>query len=414
MNKNHIAGYILLLCFFLFLSVGSASADTIYDEKIYEGDGYQINNYFIEVSDITSLEGSLSLDINIYLLNPDGTNDKLTVSKTIVENRKRVKYLADPVEILVNEKNISSQYAIVDIMTTGISVEYEKPVSGGVSNAFYVGEPSLVLTKEVDKSSANIGDTIRVTIKARNTGNGIAKRISIDPGITPGFTFKSSIYTTYPTELPVDTSYTQMYIYEVEAAKGGTYTLSPAVATYSSSVFGDDYTATSSRPTVIVAEEVVETSDLQISISQDKTRLKRDEKITFTVYVKNLMDVPASTIKITPVIPGNLTYVSGSEDIDIIAEKPIIQKSTYGAKYEDEYKFTFKAGGVGANNLTVKLTYNNGVEDITKEVTSEMFYVQKGRYDYLAEYPIYVYITPVFILIAIAGWLHWRRSQFRM
>ncbi|MCL7474859.1 MAG: DUF11 domain-containing protein [ANME-2 cluster archaeon] len=415
MNKNRIVGYILLLFFFLVLSAGSVSADDIYDEKISEGDGYQINNYFVEVTDITSWEGSLSPKINIYQLKSDGTYDKLTVSTTkSLDDKTRVKYLSGSVEILVNEKNLSSQYAIVDIKTTGISVEYEKAVSGGVSNAMYIGEPSLALTKEVDKSSVNIGDTIRITIKARNTGSGTAKRISIDPGITPGFTFKSSIYTTYPTDLPVGTSYTQMYIYEVEAAKGGTYTLSPAIATYSSSVFGDDYTATSTRPIVTVAEEKVETSDLELTISQDKTKLKRDEKITFTVYVKNLKDVPASTIKITPVIPANLTYVSGSEDVDIIAEKPIIQKSTYGARYEDEYKFTFKAGGIGANNLTVKLTYNNGVEDITKEVTSEMFYVQKGKYDYLAEYPVYVYITPVFIIIAIAGWLHWRRSQFRM
>ncbi len=414
MKKNRIVGYSLLLFFFLVLLTGSVSAHEIYDEKIYEGDGYQINNYFVEVSDILSFDGEMSLDINIYELNSDGTYDTLTVSKTIVSNKKRVIYQSGSVEILVNEKNLSSQYAIVDITTTGITVEYEKAVDGGVSKAVYVGEPVLTLTKEVDRTAANIGDTIRITIKARNTGSGIAQRISIDPGITPGFTFKSNIYTTYPTELPVGTSYTQMYIYEVEAAKGGTFTLSPAVATYSSSVFGEDYTTPSTRPIVTVAEEEVETSNLSLIISQDKTKLKRGEKITFTINVENFKDVPASTIRIDPVIPNNLTYLSGSEDIDIINEKPIIQKSVFGARYEDEYKFTLRADEVGANILTVKLTYNNGVEDISQEVTSNMFYVEKGKYDSLAEYPIYVYITPVIIIIAIAGWLHWRRSQFRM
>ncbi len=295
---------------------------------------------------------------------------------------------------------------------TSIETSTANPIETYTSTPSY--EPSLTLSKEVDKSSVNIGDTIRVTIKARNTGSGTAQRISIDPGITPGFTFKSNIYSTYPTELAVGTSYTQMYIYEIEAAKGGTFTLSPAIATYSSSVFEDDYTTPSTRPTVTVAEEAVETSNLSLTISQDKTKLKRGEKITFTINVENFKDVPASTIKITPVIPNNLTYLSGSEDIDIINEKPIIQKSVFGARYEDEYKFTLRADEVGANILTVKLTYNNGVEDISQEVTSNMFYVEKGKYDSLAEYPIYVYITPVIIIIAIAGWLHWRRSQFRM
>ncbi|MCG7848812.1 MAG: DUF11 domain-containing protein [ANME-2 cluster archaeon] len=415
MKTNRIVGYNLFLFFILVLLTGSVSADNIYDEKIQEGDGYQINNYFIEVSDITSLEGSLSLDINIYLLKSDGSYDTLTVSKTITDGKKRVKYLSGSVEILVNEKNLSSQYAIVDITTTGITVEYEKAVTGGISNAIYIGEPSLTLSKEVDKSSVNIGDTIRVTIKARNSGSGTAQRISIDPGFTPGFTFKSNIYSTYPTELAVGDTYVQMYIYEIEAAKGGTFTLNPAIATYSSSVFGDEYTTPSTRPTVTVAEKAVETSNLSLTISQDKTKLKRGEKITFTINVENLKDVPAYTIKITPVIPNNLTYLSGSEDIDIINEKPIIQESVFGARYEDEYKFTLRADEVGANTLTVKLTYNNGVEDIIPiEVTSDMFYVEKGKYDSLAEYPIYVYITPVIIIIAIAGWLHWRRSQFRM
>jgi uncharacterized repeat protein (TIGR01451 family) len=415
LKTNRIVAYVLFLFFILVLLTGSVSADNIYDEKIQEGDGYQINNYFIEVSDITSLEGSLSLDINIYLLKSDGSYDTLTVSKTITDGKKRVKYLSGSVEILVNEKNLSSQYAIVDITTTGITVEYEKAVTGGISNAIYIGEPSLTLSKEVDKSSVNIGDTIRVTIKARNSGSGTAQRISIDPGFTPGFTFKSNIYSTYPTELAVGDTYVQMYIYEIEAAKGGTFTLNPAIATYSSSVFGDEYTTPSTRPTVTVAEKAVETSNLSLTISQDKTKLKRGEKITFNINVENLKDVPAYTIKITPVIPNNLTYLSGSEDIDIINEKPIIQESVFGARYEDEYKFTLRADEVGANTLTVKLTYNNGVEDIIPiEVTSDMFYVEKGKYDSLAEYPIYVYITPVIIIIAIAGWLHWRRSQFRM
>jgi hypothetical protein len=43
-----------------------------------------------------------------------------------------------------------------------------------------------------------------------------------------------------------------------------------------------------------------------------------------------------------------------------------------------------------------------------------MIYVVEGEYDYLKEYPLYVYIAPIIIIAAIAGWLFWRRNQFKM
>ncbi len=168
-------------------------------------------------------------------------------------------------------------------------------------------EPSISLTKEVDKSNVEVGERIRVTIKAKNTGSDTAKRINIDSGITPGFTFKNIIYNTYPTELAEGNTYTQMYIYEIQAEASGTFTLNTAKAIYySSSLYDERYTTTSNNPTITVTEEPVETSDFELRITQDKTKLVRDEKITFAVYVKNLKDVPATFIRIEPVIPNTL------------------------------------------------------------------------------------------------------------
>lgn len=395
--------------------MGVTSADSIYDEKIYEGDGYQINNYFIEVSDIMLFDGDLILEVTIYQLKSDGSYEELTTSTTVSEGKRRLKYQSGSVEITVNEKNLTSQYTIIDITTAGIVIEYETAVDGGVSNANYIGKPSLILTKEVDKSNVEIGDIIRVTIKAKNTGNGMAKRISIDLGITPGFTFKSNIYTTYPTELGIGSSFTQMFIYEIQAANGGTFALNPATATYSSSVFDDEYTSSSNSPSVTVAAEAVETSVLDLKVIADETKLKRGDVITFTIHVENQKDVPASTIRIEPIIPRNMTYISGSEDINIISEKLVIQESVYGARYEKDYTITLKADEIGSNELIVKLTYDNGTGIMSnKEISSGTFYIEEGELDYLAEYPFYIYLTPVLIIVAIAGWLYWRRGQFRM
>jgi len=418
LKNNRIIIHTLLFLFIMILSIGTTSAaDKIIDEEIYEGDGYQINNYFIEVSDITSLEGKLKSKVTIYQLKPDGSYGELTTSTTSYideDKRKEVKYQSGSVEITVNEKNLTNKYTIVDITIAGVVIEYEKAVDGGVSNGKYIGKPSLTLTKEVDKSNVEIGDIIRVTIKAKNNGNGIAKRISIDQGLTPGFTFKSNIFTTHPTELGIGSSFTQMFIYEIEATDSGTFSLSPATATYSSPVFDDDYSSKSNSPSVTVAAAAVETSEIDLKVTADKTKIKRGEEITFTIHVQNLKDVPATTIRIDPIIPGNMTYVSGSEDINIISEKPVIQESVYGARYEKDYTITLKADEIGSGELIVKLTYNNVADIINKEITSDTFYIEEGEFDYIAEFPLYVYLTPVLIVVAIAGWLYWRRGQFRM
>ena len=109
----------------------------IKDEMIIEGDGYQINNYFVEVTDIVLFSGDLMLEVRIYQLNSDGSYDELTTSTMIIVDKRRIKYENGLIEILVQEKNLTSQYAIVDIISSGFTVEYVKYVSGGVSNAQY-------------------------------------------------------------------------------------------------------------------------------------------------------------------------------------------------------------------------------------------------------------------------------------
>jgi len=417
LKVNHIIKCSLFLLIILVFSINTASAFNRYDENIHTGDGYQINNYFIEVTEIKTSGDDHLLTVNIYLLKSDGTYEELTTStESNLDGKRQTKYESGTIEIMVTEKNITSQYAIVDIITSGITVEYNKAIDGGVSKAEFIGEPSILLTKKVgvDQSNIEIGDIIRVTIEARNVGSGPAKRINIDHGITPGFTFKSDIFTTYPDELAVSNEYTQMYIYEIEAAKNGTFTLNPATITYYCSTYDSEYSSTSNSPTVTVAEESVETADLELTVIPDKIELQRGEKVTFTVSVRNVKEVPATTVRIDVLYPNELSYESGSEAIRIIDNKPVVQENIYGARFEEEYQYTFLAEEVGIYNLTVKLTYNDGVNNINKEVTSSNIYIEQGEYDYLPEYPIYVYVTPIIIIIAIAGWLYWRRSQFRM
>jgi len=400
----------------LVLSIGPVSAEIIYSEQIDKGDGYQINNYVMHLTS-TMIMGDIYPEIDFFGLQSDGTNIDLNeyvkTSKKL-DGTMSIVFEKGTEKIEIEVQNATSSYVIIDIQTTGITVEYKNPIDGGISNAKYIGEPNLILTKSVDKTSVAVGEVIRVTIKAKNTGNGVAKRISIDEGLTPDFILKSRIYTSYPTELDVSNKETEMFIYEIQATKAGTFQLGPAIATYYSSVFDDEYASTSDSTTITVSEEPVETSEIKLIVSTDKTKLKRGNTVTFKVNVENLKEVPASNIRIEPIIPKNLTYVSGSEEIYIINEKPIIQVSSYGGYHKAEYMLTFKADQVGYDKLIVKWTYNNGVEEISNETSSEMVFISQGDFDFLAEFPIYVYLTPIIIILALAGWFYWRSNQFKM
>ena len=77
MRENHIVKCGLILIFILILSTSTASAFNRYDEKIDKGDGYQINNYFIEVFSIKSHDDNRLLTIKMYKLKSDGTYEEL-------------------------------------------------------------------------------------------------------------------------------------------------------------------------------------------------------------------------------------------------------------------------------------------------------------------------------------------------
>lgn len=135
---------------------------------------------------------------------------------------------------------------------TTVNTVQASPTPTALPTTKLTEQPSILLTKEVDKSSVDVGEVIRVTIKAMNVGNSLTKYININPGITPGFTLKSVIYSTYPTELTESNTYTQMYIYEIKAEDSGTFTLNPATITYYSLSHDKEYTFTSNTPKVTV------------------------------------------------------------------------------------------------------------------------------------------------------------------
>ena len=132
---------IILFLVTLFLSIGHVSAEIIYSEQIDKGDGYQINNYVMHLTS-TIIMGELYPGIDFFGLKSDGTN--IDLSEYVKTSKKldgtmSIVFEKGTEKIDLEVRNATSSYVIIDIQTTGITVEYKSPVDGGISNAKYIG-----------------------------------------------------------------------------------------------------------------------------------------------------------------------------------------------------------------------------------------------------------------------------------
>ncbi|MDO9518329.1 MAG: hypothetical protein Q7J10_09835 [Methanosarcinaceae archaeon] len=401
---------------------GSASASVeYYEENIIQGDGYQINNYVIDVTDVF-----LSDKLAVFKVYKNGA-DKPIYDKMIGINES-FKFALENGEIelkllsvssgVINRANVLITVKNVDVYSTGI-------VNGGHEYATYSGTPVIELTKTVDESNIMIGDIITVTVTAKNTGDDKATNVIFSDPKQEHFILDKNILPeqTGPMSLDIGASQT-IFVYMLKATEAGTFTLKSSTATFSNSANQVFPQALSTTPTVTVtAPEVQEVPKknavLELSTDVDRMTVKRNDKIIATISIKNTGDAPASAVWIDMIIPQDLEYVSGDSTIEIIGGVPKIYMGSFGVQQEKEFTYAVKASELGTYTLTTKLSYeyDNGVDAGNQKVSTESVtgnvYVQKGKYDALLEQPIYVYALPIIAIIAIGAWIFYRHKQYK-
>jgi hypothetical protein len=84
---------------------------------------------------------------------------------------------------------------------------------------------------------------------------------------------------------------------------------------------------------------------------------------------------------------------------------------------EKEFTFNVKAEEMGSYTVTASYSYISAedpeAEEINSETTADELQVTEGKYDFLLEQPLYVYIVPVVIILGAAAWIYYRRQQYR-
>ncbi|WP_340820424.1 BatD family protein [Methanolobus sp. WCC4] len=417
-RTTRLLTFTLCVILFCIATAGNASAAVeLYNGTITTGDGYQINNFVIDLTDAFPSAESASF----YVYNNGNEVDDFLIN----EGDSYEFDFEDDATIEVTLVSVSSgtlPVARVSIVLTGYSIndvfEYDV-VDGGHKYAVYSGTPELEITKTVDKSDISVGDLVRVTVTVENVGDDKATDVIFqEPQQAKFLLYESFVTQTGETTVDVGESKT-LFVYQLKATEEGTYTLSPTTATFSNAAGADFSRASSNSPVITVeAGEDLVNANIEFKTTLDKYTVSRNEDIQGTISIKNTGDTSASGVTVNFIVPEGLEFEGGS-GIETISGVPTIYLESFGVQQEKEYSFTLKGSEVGTYTISTEESYlyDNGVDAQLQKVgldsVTNSIYVTKGKYDHLLEQPIYVYILPIVIIGAIAGWIYYRHKQYK-
>lgn len=415
--KKMIVCLLLIAALSSVVFTGPASAkSTLFDDSLKEGQGYQINNYAIIVGDV--FPGSDNAVFRVYELPADDDEEPIEDEMLGINSSLKFEIEGEDVEVTLldvqgSEDSVDPPAKFEITITDDDVINFEKEIDR-LKDAEFIGEPELELTKTVDKDTVKVGDIIRVSVDVKNTGNGDATDIRYTE--SPPAKFVLEEYILKPND---DTSLDEgdedtVYIYTMKATQAGEFELDPTTARFSNELGMDTKEASSNTPTITVEGE---TASIDASLNFKDSVISRGESTEAILLIKNEGEGNAEDVSMEIQLPEGLEYEDGSDEIEIISGTPTIYLDTLGPQQEKEFSFNVKANEMGEFPATVSYSYKDAQnlqnENTTSETTDEL-QVKEGKYDFLLEQPLYVYIVPLVIILGAAAWIYYRRQQYRL
>lgn len=410
---------IIFAFFILLISGSSASAEAVvYEGDIEEGQAYQLNNYVIDFTDIFPEANTVSY--YVYEKDKEITSGLMDVNKTTGFD------FEDEGKVQMRVKSIHSgenPSATIEIKISNYNTEdlfVNKVIEEGRSDATYAGDPELVITKSIDKSEIEVGETITVTVKVKNTGNDTATNVSFTDPKQEHFVLEETIFeisSTLP-EINYGESVpeTLVYMYKLKATDAGIFELKAVNASYTNSA-GMVYQSSSNSPTINVTEGNKQVANVETTMSMGASSIERRQETNSTIVLKNTGNAPAEAVRFDILIPEGLEY-AGGEGIENVGGNPRIYLETLQPNNDKEFTYNVKGKEVGTYNISSRLSYeySDGIspEKITKnnKSISATLNVKEGKFDFILKNPLYIIITLV-ILVAISFHLYRRHREYK-
>lgn len=432
------------------LAASTATAETLNPDKVYVGEAYQVDNYVIEIDAVDDLSRFINgtwkdVYINVYKIQQDGTLKQIKNPDANKRGDKEGRWLLR--ERTDREKSVIESVTIEDgVDNSSIELEYVDAQNGvwaqlvvqpswqskytkqieSKSSAKFLGRPNLVVTKKVDMEEVNQGQMVTVTVNAKNVGTVKATDISIRDPTNEGFVVEEYFMdeAAAPSSIGVGETKTLMR-YRLKADGAGMKTLSQTRVSYKRTIDGASYSTTSTSPSV---EIIPVKAHLNASLSLLTDKIETGGTVKSKILLESTGDLPVKGTVI------RVNYPEGAKFEKLVDEDPVDEggpelKTLSGGKIQitlneaiepgvqreiiTQYSFQEPSSYEFKGEVLFDPGNDISQKKIKKSLDEASVTVESSTSYWLTHLPMYVYATPVVIILSILGYVWYVRRQYQ-
>jgi len=432
---------IALLAALLLASMATttASAETLNPNKIYEGKAYQFDNYVIELDKVYDYgQGNTTqTTVEMYLYEIDEQGELNRIDNSDRAGGIWVFKIGDGFDLQGGEvdeftvEKISAGEATFTYVDSDKSEWVELEVSTSWETEFdqmlesaekgtFIGRPNLEITKTVDKKNVRPGDFVTVTIQGKNVGSVAADDIVVKNPLDEGFQLEEWIVDSSMTPSTIPKGDTKTLLkYKLKAVGTGDKKLSSTEVDYGREADDKTYSSeTASEPSVFI--EPVE-ANLTATLTIEKPTVSTGGENEVRVLLESVGEKEVSDVVIKLDAPEGASFGEIQNDasevtVEKIGNDPqITLGEAIGSGKEREILLSFSFDEPGTYPFTGEVDYTKGQFSgrSTKEFTNHAVTVNPTLTYTATHQPVYVYATPVVLVLAVIGWVLYRRQQYK-
>jgi len=252
--------------------------------------------------------------------------------------------------------------------------------------------PKLTIKRTIDPNAAEIGQTVKVTLTIKNTGNGTATDIMLDEG-TIAKTYKDGCPSTID---DIAAGATERIEYDLKIgddAQSGTREMPASVLNYKGES-DDSYSIQSQSSVLTIIPETVLLPELTISIDPIDYVVTCGDNVPMVVTITNVGNATSEKVYVKGDLPPGVRLVKGAE-LEPVYESVKPDKG-------EEYEVTLVADEEGKHVVEMKVMWADEEETAVFEFRAEKSGLEK----------YYVYIIAAIPILLILLWLIKRRREY--
>lgn len=343
------------------------------------------NDIYIELFDVGSDMG-WSAKVHFY-----SYRDQVGTKRTLYKGDIPTKYTSGSgMEIGVTLDSIFSNAAFFVIESSTELKITER--HAGKEESETVAVPKLTIRRTIDPNKAEIGQTVKVTLTIKNTGNGTATDITLAEG-TIAETYKDGCPSTIE-DIAAGATKRVEYDLKIGAdAQSGTHEMPASILNYKGE--SRDSHSTQSQSSVLeIIPETVLAPELTISIDPIDYVVTCGDEVPMAVTITNIGNATSEKVYVKGDLPSGVRLVKGAE-LEPIYESIKPDRS-------EEYGVTLIASEEGKHVVEMKVMWADEEATTVFEFRAEKSGLEK----------YYIYAIAAIPILLILLWIIKRRREY--